>query len=92
MRPPKPSVCSDVFFSTLRMMRHVLPHAQAQAVTAKKVDQHYLPPPEGVDHAVAVEETAHYNPPHTNEAVAHHHPLHTNTYHGDCSIVVFTKL
>ena len=58
MHPPPPSVCCDVFFSTLRMMRCVLPYAQAaaQAVTAKKVDHHHLPPHE---------EAAHYLPPHS---------------------------
>jgi hypothetical protein len=73
MYPPPPSVCCDVSFSTLRMMHRVLPHAQAaaQAVTAKKVDQPRLPPPEEVDHTAADEEAA------------HHPPLHTRPYHGD---------
>ena len=46
MCPPPPSGCCDTFLRP-QMMRCVLRNAQvaAQAATAKKVDQHPLPPP-----------------------------------------------
>jgi hypothetical protein len=66
----------DVFSLRHRMTRCVLSPAQvaAQAVKVKKVDQHPLPPPEEVVHAV--DEAAHHHPPHTVEEAAHQHPLH----------------
>ena len=87
MHPPPLLVCCEVFFFTLRMMRRVLPHAQAaaQAVTAKKVDQHHLPPHEEIDHAVAVEEAAHYLPPH--EEVAHYPPPHGKEQMHFCDVI-----
>ena len=59
-----PSVCCDVFSLRHRMTRCVLSPTQvtAQAVKVQKVDQHPLPPPEEVVHAV--DEAAHHHPPH----------------------------